>query len=98
MVSPYSVIARVRDNTYDSSFLLCGFASIRVIKFVQVLDMTSNNGRPSGLLGVVDLGVANFLAVQRARIFDVRHVEVVTEVIGMRGTRKYERKAEGAGK
>jgi len=75
--------AQVYGNTYDRSSLFCSLAYIRIVEVFQVLPVIGRHGRPSSLLGVIDVGVAaDSFAVHSARILDVRHIKIATKVSG----------------
>lgn len=84
LLGPVYQLSQVGGNTYDSSSLLCSLACIRVFKVLQVFLVSPSNGvpssyrRPSSLLSVIDVGVADSFAVQSLRSFDVHLVSRFT--------------------
>lgn len=74
-------LAQIYGKTYDSSSFLCGLACIRIFEVFQIFLVASSDGVPfsngvsSSFLSIIDVGVADSLAVHSGRIFDVRHIK-----------------------
>ena len=74
-------LAQTYGNTYDSGSFLCRLACIRIFEVFQIFLVTSSdgvpssNGVPSGFLSIIDVGVADSLAVHSGRVLDVCHVK-----------------------
>ena len=68
-------LAQIYGSTYDSSSFLCRLACIGIFEVFKIFLVTSSDGVPSSFLSIIDVGVADSLAVHSGRVLDVCHVK-----------------------